>query len=219
MLLRYYYYVSTTKVRMLSDQMVSRRPVKRSTEAGFSVKLFSAKRTVETADDTEASLLDRVIEQLHVDGEIGTVADPAGYFHGQGLMRWNVIGTPETGLAAVFAGEIEGTTVVLGGSDRHLLSAPGSDEQSLPSSSLPPVLLDRLETMSALEDERTRGLIDDVAGSGSEAETVFRAAEALDGPQQPLEFTATTLHEGHVTVDGRTRRVLLGSPLYVALRR
>lgn len=218
MLLRYYLYISTTKVRMLSDQMVSRRQVKRSTEAGFSLKLFSAKQTVESAGETEASLLDRVVEQLQADGLVGTVVDPGEYFAGEAVMRWKVIGAPETGRAAVFAGEIEGTTVVLGGSDHHLLGDPGSEGQAHPSRSLPPVLLDRLAAMSELEDERTRGLIDDAAGRESEAETVLRAAEVLGGVRQTLTFAAKTLYEGEATVDGRTRRVLLGSPLYVAQR-
>lgn len=82
MSLRYYLYISDTKVDMLLQQVDPGFARKRSTEVGVSLKFVSAKRTVEASASDRVARLERVVRHVDDFCDVGTVDEPGQYFRG-----------------------------------------------------------------------------------------------------------------------------------------
>ncbi|MFJ9785079.1 DUF7019 family protein [Amycolatopsis sp. NPDC101161] len=211
---RYYLYVSDSKVDMLLAQMDPAFTRKRTTEVSLNLKIFGGKRASEApAGGERTARLQRVVRYLEDHGDLGTVDEPGQFFWGLMPLRWGPF--PAEPTLAYFGGSAEGTVVGLGGSGNHFLGAAPAAAPAIPRS-LTPSLLAGLradpgigalaETIKHPDDEHHRTAL----------AAVHRANEAMPGPEQNLEFVAKRLLHGPSPTTAGTR-VLLGSPLYVAL--
>jgi uncharacterized protein DUF7019 len=204
---QYYLYVSDSKVDMLLPQIDPGRVGRHTTEVVVTLKIFSAKRSVESsAEVTRFARLERVVRHLQDFGDLGPIDAPGQFFGGIMPVRW---GSFHGTSLVYFGGETERTVVGLGGSGRHVLGTSGNPDDHAMARSVMPSLLDGL----AVEPE-----IGDLLGVGTGAdEDVLRAVElanaGLRGPDQNVEFVAKRLLHGRLG----TKEVVLGTPLYVAL--
>jgi Family of unknown function (DUF7019) len=196
---RYYLYVSDAKVDMLVGQIDPRLTRRRTAEVGLNLKVFGAKRTVESAGAERSERLERVVRYLEEHGDLGSVDEPGQFFWGLLPMRWG----PFPPASVYFGGASERTVVGLGGSAHHVLGSPppGTPAPGPPRSMAPGLLADLAGDEIQVADE------------AAALSMVRRVTGALTGPTQNLEFVAKRLLSGDV--DGQP--VLLGSPLYVAM--
>jgi hypothetical protein len=201
--LRYYYYISDAKVDMLLPQVDPGFAAKRTTEFGVSLNPLSGKRKRETVPDRVVRL-ERVIQHLDDFCDVGTIDEPGQYFRGRLAMR--VLQKPGF---LYFTGATDDTVVGLGGSSGHLTAGakPKEDEGFGPS-----MLPGMVQGLTAItDDEAPEGVL----------ELAHLAQRNARGDEQEVEFIAKRLRHGpspYPELDGgRSLRVLVGSPLFVAL--
>ena len=218
MALRYYLYVSDTKVDMLLAQIDERARKKIATQAKIDLKVLSAGRTSEvvTGDDRVARV-EAVIRWLEMNADVGTVEEPGTYFGGCMLMSWGLCGPPgSTDGPVYFGGETETAFVGLGGSQHHLIGNADGRPQ-VTSHSAMPFLLTALSRDSA---DRTGQEPAPDSPEVAALQAVHLATGGMTGPPQLMEFVAKRLLVGPSPYPQRDPRpgmsVLLGSPLYVA---
>lgn len=209
---RYYVYISDAKVDMMLSQIDPGFGRRITTEAGAGLKLFSARRTVQAPEPDHIARLERVLRHLEEEGRVGDVDEPGPFFRGRLPMRWGPL--PGGGASTVyFAGRTARTILGLGGSGGHVLGPAAPPPAQFAPSSLPALLAG---LGAALAGETGELPADD-----EHLGWVHTAGRLLRGPLQEVEFVARRLLAGpspYPEIDGRPDlRVLLGSPLYVAL--
>ncbi|MEV6242452.1 SAVMC3_10250 family protein [Lentzea sp. NPDC051838] len=212
---RYYFYISDAKVDMLLAQIDPAARNKRTSEMSLGVSVAKAKRTVEDTGE-QVGRLERVVRHLNEHGDVGSIEEPGQFFWGLLPMQWGPIVTESGSSLLYFGGRDERTVVGLGGSAGHVVGAAHAEPRP-PSPSLLPVLLDLIDDGAQDAGENQDHDQTDAAALAS----VHRANSRLRGPVQNVEFLAKRLLSGpspYPELDGRDdMRVLLGSPLYVAL--
>jgi hypothetical protein len=208
--IKYYLYVSTTKLNMLYEQIASHEP---STE--------------EVVDrDDKLNTVEKELDALNL---IGTPEEPKDYFKSTMRMRWGLFddnGTrPEDEAPLVYFGGFEKTIpliVGLGGSSKHVVGHDGATSTN--SRSCTPTIVRWL--FAGLEQDKppaSQGWRD----KSSEEQELFAgmasALHYLRPPTQDLEFLAKTLTTGtihryeHFTGVPEAK-IVLGTPLYVVLK-
>lgn len=217
MSLRYYVYISDSKVDMLLPQVDPGFARKRATDVGVSLKIVSAKRTVEAATADRVERLERVVRHLDDFCDVGTVDEPGQYFRGQLLMRWGPLTAGQASLV-YFGGGTGRTVVGLGGSSSHVLGpsvAASASQGEVFASTLPGIFAGLAAAVTA----------DGEAGEGAAPTSALASAHLANrlmrGAEQEVEFLAKRLAHGpspYPELDARDgTAVLLGSPLFVAL--
>ncbi len=198
---RYFVYISDAKVEMLLQQIKPDALRKRTSEVGVGLKFLTAKRGAEMLAGAERTArLEQVVRYLTDFGDLGTVDDPGQFFWGLLPLRWGPTVGADGFPMVYFGGRFGQTVLGLGGSRAHVFGTPPGPEPQVPpmGRSMLPSLLDGITQVD-----------------GAEGPDAVRAAtDALRGPEQKMEFIAKRLMDGPGP-DGE--RVLLGSPLYVAL--
>src|SRR5260370_15687699 len=137
MSLQYYLYISDAKIDMLLQQIDPGFARKRVSEVGVSLKFISAKRTVEDPGSEGVAGMERVVRYVDDFCDVGTVDEPGQYVRGRLPMRWGPLGTS---YVVYFAGGTERTTVGLGGSSGHVLSAAEKDSGTFAPSTVPGII-------------------------------------------------------------------------------
>ncbi len=216
MSLRYYLYISDTKVDMLLAQIDERARRKIATQAKIDLKVLSAGRTSEvlTGDDRVARL-EAVTRWMETNADVGTVEEPGTYFQGCMMMSWGPLG-PNDG-PVYFGGVTETAFVGLGGSRHHIIGNTDGRSQ-ITSQSAMPFLLAALAPET--DDPTSRATTAGAANEAGALQAVHLATQAMNGPPQLVEFVAKRLLVGPSPYPQRDPQpgmsVLLGSPLYVA---
>lgn len=205
MSLRYYVYISDSKVEMMLPQIDPGFGRASESEVGFDLKLASAKRKV-GATSNRVARLERVVRYLDDFADVGTVDEPGQYFRGRMPMRWG----PVMSSLVYFGGATERTVVGLGGAAGHLHGEKGVADPFAPSS-LPGIV------------EGLRGVLaaDGATGQPEALAAAHLAHRQLRGTEQHLEFVAKRLAYGpspYPELDPyEGMNVLVGSPIFVAL--
>src|SRR4051812_12948742 len=90
--LKYFLYISSTKLDMLYQQVAATGSNKRSFEWGFNLKAvtFSRKKEAEEELDTNEKLK-AVIQELEAAELVGTVDEPKEYVKGTLPMKWGLL--------------------------------------------------------------------------------------------------------------------------------
>jgi hypothetical protein len=167
-----------------------------------------------------------VVNYLERQQAFGTVDSPQTYVKGVMPLRWGMfsdeadrIGGKSLGMydTVYFVGQTARTTVLLGGSSKHLLGMESGAATAAASMSSSNIL--RIAVMLAKE-LRERGELDGIADTphAPSADLLERGAQTMmrELPEQQLEFLAKRLiYYPRPASEGRN--VLLGTPLYVAL--
>jgi len=232
--MKYYLYISDAKVDMLYPQVPHQLKKKIATQFGFDVKILSASRRSETEpEENRITRLETVEQFIREFGRLGSLQRPDDYF--EGVMSMGTACFPDIEPMFVYFGaQAESTTVGLWGSLRHLVGQSGLNPGSIPSSSLARDAIWHLirglehdfEPASASESAKVKVLEREAKKWISQRVNSFEIRperwwellyianfETGLQPQQYVEFLAKRLLEH--TESGH--RVILGTPLYVAL--
>lgn len=226
--MKYYIYVSQTKVDMLFSQIPQGIRDRIATELKFDLKIFSVTLKEDATKNTLYSKLKVVVEYIETILRPGTIDTPKDYFKGLLPMNWAPI-DKDSNKIVYFASNTARTSLILCGSLHHVLgyhSSPVVFSGSLPLHFMEVLNKILRSTVDKNEDDPER-LLSQLLSIPNELHLrEFEQRWALSdittlaskiGPtglvKQPVEFLARRLLEGQ---DG-DRHVLLGSPLYVAL--
>jgi hypothetical protein len=227
---KYYIYVSDSKVDMLFPQVPHEIKKKIATEWKIDLKILSASRKSETeAEENRVVRLEAVTSFIQEYGNIGSIEEPADYIYGTLDMKWASL--PAADVPVVyFIASTGNTYLCLAGSPKHMLGNLHG-ESGYVSSSATPLMVHHLAQCLESQDMSGGPLTDanlellrknnygkaaSFTGTQLALETVRRAVVELSGPEQQFEFLAKRLLEGQPPGDG-TKKCLLLSPLYLAL--
>lgn len=212
-LLRYYLYVSDTKLDMLFDQIGAQARKKISVELKIDLKLASV--TLSDAGSPAPARMAklRVVEEFIARNHAaGTIEEPSGgWFRGTMDMQWGWLessGSNDASPVVFFRGQEGHHLVMLAGSRRHV-TGESPDTIAYAGSALPHIVAAIKAHFPG--DAAIAGL-----RSQEPAWTVpLRAREVLfkDAPRQRMTFLAVPLAEDRI----EDHHLLLGTPLYVAL--
>ena len=222
--MKYYVYISDSKVEMLFPQVPNATKQKVATEYKLDFKVFSASRKEDsTSRDDRICRLEAVVDYIREHENVGTVDHTAPYFGGTFLMQWGrfTMDYDQTFLqrdvdiaeqTVLFTCDTDGVIVGLGGSMRHMIGHTGdSPVHVCHSFGFGTWISDVLKRDQVAED--------DVKGDLN-LHFIHEACRRRKGPRHRLEFLARRLTEGSIGPygdDPSTRRVIIGTPLYVAM--
>lgn len=208
--LKYYLYISASKVEMLYPQIAADLKEKKAAEWEVDPKFLShSRKSEDEPTGTQQARLGAIVETLAMQEKIGTIEEPREYFGGCFKMRWGIYadnGRPNDEPPLVYFGGTTGETVCgLGGSSRHVIGFRGAGNTG--SRSVTPYLIAHLLNGLDIPTKgwNAPGLRKDTEQHTREAITA--ANGYLTGPELQMEFVAKTLLIG--------RDFLLGTPLYV----
>jgi len=197
--LKYYVYISDTKINMLSSQL-----------GRVSSHLDRIAR------------LNAVLKFLRDSGHIGTVDNPREYFEGCLSMRWGPYGfgfSLSSGKAPLiyFGAVTDKVLLGLGGSAHHVIGNQGTSSSH--SHSATPYMMEYLDAQFGEGSGFPR--LSDKESDRGVLMAVQLATTQMEGPEQKLEFVAKRLAQGFSPYPDRDAKqgmkVLLGTPIYVAL--
>lgn len=220
--LKYYLYVSDTKVDMLYQQVPKRLLQKIASELNINLKLVAAEISVTSksglSEETRYSKLKIVTKYLEEHEDIGTI-DNLGYgsyFKGTLPMKWGLVEWASE--LVFFGGSTAKTHVGLGGSTHHLIGnlAASHSEIRLAPSTLPflkAVLRKNPQSPIQVTEDRLLGdiewmIIEEMERIGISQNVEFLAVKYVFGGVQYIQY-----HGPETTQSW----VVLGSPIYVAL--
>ena len=227
--LRYYLYVSDTKLDMLFDQMDQKLRKRISAEVKVDLKIASL--TLREAADpgptrmAKLRIIERFIDEHH---HVGDFSKPGTeYFRGQMGMRWGRV--EHTPAVCFVARESLGTRgLILAGSMRHVLSeAPFvGDNSGYSGSQMWNIveIFEKLSTGAMVRDlpskHQARKRDSNVYEAwhylqGTSLAGRLRAHNPFTASKEHLDFLAVPLAE----FNSRLPRILVGTPLYVARAR
>lgn len=215
--MKYYLYVSDTKVDMLYAQIPRGLLDQLSAELKIDLKIVALTLRPNAEPRTRYAKLRLVVEYLRRNEPFGWLVSPAAYFQQTLPVRWGIAGS-----TVVFVARRGSTLVGLTGSQHHLTGRGGAPAG---------FALDSLTHMVMPSVARSLGRTEE-AGESSALPTDIASDLAfvttyLKGRPQSLEFVARTLL--HEDVAGRQwsrpyreslqgiTDILFASPLYVAM--
>jgi hypothetical protein len=219
--MRYYQYISDTKIDMLLPQVPYAFKQKVSGEVGFDIKILSGKIKTQTSTlDDRVSRLATVENHIMLTQPVGTVQKPDIWIKGTLKMAFGYLG-PDTKVVG-FSGKDKGVSLLLAGSSAHVVGASPTDAEIGRGFSFLPRLLKYLEEATRMSDEAGGAESDKVAKllgghSGDSKQqnwlTLIRhgARDALETVE--IEFLAKRLMEtGEIG-----KMAILATPLFVAM--
>src|ERR1700674_859806 len=223
--MKYYVYISDSKLDMLYSQVPHAVKKKVSTDLKIDFKVFGGSRTSEKeTEENRMTKLEAVVRFIEENEDVGTVDSDGSYFADSLEMRW---GIPQVRDAAVggrvlsalvsFGAMLGSTSVGLFGSACHLIGVggspqPGDIKTTMGGESTYFNIVAAVNGMFGQDQaEVGRG---DLASNEEVLQQFVRFTQRMSGPQQRLEFLAKRLAVGAAR---NGCRVLIGTPLYVAL--
>jgi hypothetical protein len=223
--IKWYLYVSDSKLQMLFQQVAKGSKKEIEWKAGYAgIGLSRKKESDETADRDD--MLKAVIEALEYNTQVGTLENPNLYIKGIMPIRWgmyNDLGRrdPDHGPLVYFGGFDKDMPMLLGlgGSSKHVVGHEGATSTYSRSSTR--ALVDAL--LVGIEDGQFERRY---PREEHEEDEIFRAIAIaqhyLRPPTQNMEFFAKTILTGSIYgveqyIGIKETKVILATPLYVAL--
>jgi hypothetical protein len=205
--IKYYLYISDTKVDMLFNQIPQKFFTEYAGEIKIDLKLLGISINKLSSEQSKYEKILPVLRYLSKQKKIGTISQPSEYFSGCIPMRWGILGTK----MAYFIGSEENTILGLGGSKYHLLGE--KRELEIPytgywATSSAPSIIEQIGIVMLSEENKSNYKDLDIR-------LLTSATKELKGPIQNCEFVAKTLVRNFDRE--KNRFFLLGSPIYVAL--
>jgi len=223
MIMKYYIYVSDSKLEMLYSQIPQNLKSQIATEIKIDLKVvsttFSDKERQSESKYSKLNLLGDYLEK-HVGVSDVDSLTIGSYFKGTILMRWGPLENPysfgEKPTIAFFGGEGKNRSVALAGSMHHLI---GSDTGNSPTQAASATYYILSVIMKELRPEVGDIFLGTpVFGQDKDNEWALNGVDValanLKGPVQKVEFIAKTLLKGNAYGN---HSVILGTPIYVAL--
>jgi len=214
-----YLYVSETKIDMLYPQILKTILDNIDDESNINTGFGSTLTAIPDSGKTLYDKLDLVSSYIEKEGTVGTVDSPLQYFKGMLPMRWGSYGRDEKSQLVYFGGITDaGTVLGLGGSMDHALEKEKLSSHANPNS-LPFAIANKLSVelniplipgdKYEIEGQSRAFALNDE----SYLEAASLATDQMEGSLQNLEFLAQKLIAG----GDDDRRVVLGTPIYVAV--
>lgn len=225
MQLKYYLYISDAKVDMLFPQIPRGFLDGLAGELKLNVGILNASLKQDSLPENRYSKLEVVKRYIERNMEIGDIDSPREYFYGSGYVRWGKI-DPDL---VYFMGKTEKTIFGLGGSLHHITGSNVQTQSLSFAYSFNPGLPDLLvNLLTGKETSPENGeIMSCLADVGLNTESVApNVQENLEfskrqesGVVQKVEFMAKNLLFGDASdvAPKLRRKVLLGTPIYVAL--
>lgn len=215
--LKYYIYISDTKLDMLFEQMPPKIRDNLAKELKIDAKIVSTTLKEGPTEKTRMYKLKIVSEYFDNHVDVGTINAPKSYFHGTMPLRWDILSTE-----VLFAGRTENTGLILGGSAKNVLGIDDvqnvKGQRKLYASALPG-LWELLEILGSKES--THDLIAERLKSGAERFmhnlVMGNGLAQFSKTEQQLEFLAIRLLANEVEIGDKRYKYLIGSPIYVGL--
>jgi hypothetical protein len=213
--LKYYYYVSESKVEMLYSQIPKSTISQLESELKINLPIVGVSFSKKQVDDSLYTRLQIVVEYIQRNMEIGSVQSPKEYFRGSAFMRWAQI---HLGVV-FFGGKINKTNVGLGGSTKNLLGQRTTNVEIGISHTpwLAALLLKEIENQITLipwqPEIANPHLTEENQNERVLSAASFWAGNMAKDPVAKFEFLAKKL----VYADHMGEKVLLGTPIYVEL--
>jgi len=241
--MKYYIYISDTKVDMLYPQIPPPLLKKIASSLSIDIKVFGSGITVSAKGNqtelTRYSKVQIVSEYIEKYLDVGSIDAPSTYFKGKLPMRYTIF-TKSRNQVVYFGGTTAHRIVGLGGSPEHLIGNKPSVSQgpTMPSSTLANIghalhkLYYQEEDSQLRQDGSTNETYlnqeDSVLKAAAIVTTENLATRELIASTQRLEFLAKTLKQGAIEFDIVTRTpegpkllespyVIIGTPIYVAI--
>jgi hypothetical protein len=229
--MRYYVYVSEAKVEQLYSQVPAKLRSKIAAKFTIDLKLLKGEFAGRQSQESLFSKLQIVRDYLESTNVIGTVDDPRSFFAQTMPLSWGIYGGRVHGwddsIFVYFGARTEETVLGMGGSLHHVIGEPGKAVAH--SHSATPTLTNALSMAVPIDaTEPEMDLEKHLIEAGNSANqphsrrhlgmeqvlhSVWLASTQIEGPREPMEFVAKRLVGG----DFCGKKVLLGTPLYVAL--
>lgn len=215
----YYVYISDAKLDMLAPQIPAKIRDSIAAELKIDLKLLSLTVKSKDSEESRYSKLSLVTQYLRKHQKVGSVDEPDQYFEATLPMAWGPIGQ---GRGIYFGAITEHTILGLAGSPRHVIRPGTSGSVPSEATSATPDLYDLLRATSPVAVEAAPIMLSEAAvGLGPDAAAgVIRATTGLRGPIQRLEFLAKRVADESTDLvpdyNGDRKRILLGTPVYVA---
>jgi hypothetical protein len=124
--MRYYVYVSETKVEQLYAQIPTKLRSKLATKLTIDLKLIKGEFEGRQPQESLFSKLDIVRNYLDDEGLIGTVDEPKSFFGTTMSLSWGPYSTMKDAEFVYFGGRTTESVVGLGGSLKHVIGEAGT---------------------------------------------------------------------------------------------
>ena len=220
--MRYYLYISDTKVEMIFPQVPGATQQRVASKFGFDVKILSGSiSTDRTTYDSRIARLQAVEEYVRDSDEVGDFSAKTPWISGIVSARFVDIGNN----AILFVYKDEASLIALGGSRQHLLGSSPPERVYISQSflqSLTNTLTGLVEREPKFltelpEDEMKRHLAEGIHQGFAAWISVLRSVweESSSTPPQKIEFLAKRLVTTSTGISGE--ECTLATPLYVAL--
>lgn len=220
--LKNYVYISDTKLINLCSQIPKGILETIAGELNINVKFVLLEAGVTMKRDlpreTRYTRLQVVVNYLekHQPSDIGTIDAPKIYFKGVLPMHWRLIPPPPSDQTKLvyWGGSTERTILGLGGSSQHVIGRTGDATIGEPSSALPYLVAFLAEHLQLEAHSADADPEDAEYGLGAVKATNGR----MRGSMSRFEFLAEFLLDDsdRDSIPGR-KRIMLGTPIYVAL--
>lgn len=212
--MKYYIYISDTKVDMLLPQVPHEVKKKIATEFGFDWKILTAKRKVERETEQDRiTRLETVVAFIREFGNIGSVDEPEDYVEDTLLMSHGSMEVYTGPPIICFGGKSNKTIVSLFGSSTHMIGGKETAE-------LPQPFREPGSAMSAFVRYLTKAdAVISMPGVGEDDvfSSIYRLTAAMRDPKQRLGFLAKRMLWQPNFRHGDLNQVLVATPLYVAM--
>lgn len=230
--MKYYTYVSDTKIEMLYQQVQSSEQLKKEATFGFDIKLLKGQvKESRGIPENRFTKLESIIKQLKKSESIGGLEDKKPYILMKGLLTWGTFEDfdheRDSESPITYWGTVRQNAVVgFAGSKHNLLGQQANGYAH--SHSLTPAIVNWIyknlnEPFPELGVQRARK-------NGSRfhshdlteydvANAIYLASTQISGQESNFELLAKVLHDSEWPEGFRHRhinRVVLGTPLYVA---
>ncbi|MFJ7202893.1 DUF7019 family protein [Streptomyces sp. NPDC098789] len=218
--MRYYMYVSESKVDMLFQQIPRKLLPQLATEAKVDLKFLSL--AVQKEASPEPSMYERLnVVEGYLDREysIGWMTEPTTWFRGE--LGLQIAGYEDVTGPVFMTGRQAHTVVALIGSAHHLLGHNTPTEHIPGSYSMLPPLFQLLREARenwhiAPPDSRTR-VLDGPWNEQQALADVLDFSGGLRSPGVKCEFLARRLLHGTHIAENGVLDIVIGTPLYVAM--
>jgi len=227
--MKYYVYLSDSKLEMLHDQLAHSTDEVREASLGFDVKVLKGElKTGRKPSATKYTRLESVLEALQSSDEVGNVWSRKPYIYGQLPMVWASFGfhrfaEDDKKAPITFWGYMDDHIAVgLAGSDYHVLGQTRPDGYAHSHSGTHAITSWLIKHVADTPDSTTeetpplfrRPFRDD------DSNCIYLAVSQIKGTSHRFEFVAKVLNRSR-TFDpyespDRTVNVLLATPIYVA---
>lgn len=205
--MKYYLYISETKINMLATQIPKKIWEKYKAEVNINIEVFSASISKKETENTLYSKVNLIEKYIKKEIGIGTIGNPKKYFRGAADVNWgewnsdsmakNNLNNFNPNDVVFFKGKTVDTGFILVGSSAHMIG--NYDVKPVHSRYVAPYFLSTLSESlkEPIKDEKS--------------ETSFREIHNLEfpGEKQRISFLAKKLLS--------KKGILIGSPIYVCL--